>query len=91
MIPNAVVLKSVFLYPAPLAGNLELGVTPAYAGGFQSIITGANIGGSSVVFSQLYGLAGYTARGGGWMELGQPRGDVSRQIKGLEDSKELKG
>jgi hypothetical protein len=50
--------------PAPLGAPLEVGITPPYAGGFLPIIAGASIGGSSLIVSDLHGLAGYTGRGG---------------------------
>jgi hypothetical protein len=67
----------------PLGGNLEVSITPA-ASGSSSILAGSSVAGSSVVFSDLHGLAAYKASVG-LVTANRGRKGLRRTARGGED------
>jgi hypothetical protein len=83
MIPALAFSTPTLPDPAPLNGNLEVGITPA-ASGSSSILAGSSVGGSSAVFSDLHGLAAYKASVG-LITANRGRKGLRRTARGGED------
>jgi hypothetical protein len=84
VIPVITLGAAVLPKPAALGSSLEVSIVPVASGSSQSIVPGSSVAGSSVVFSDLHGLAAYKASVG-LVTANRGRKGLRRTARGGED------